>query len=90
MKFEASTQPGKRFKVTFSNGLIRHFGAKNGTTFIDGATEQQKKNWIARHSVRENHDDPYTAGSLSRHLLWGDFRNFEKNHAAFMKRFKVK
>jgi hypothetical protein len=88
MKFEPSSQPGKRFKVTFSDGTIRHFGAKNGTTFIDGATEQQKKNWIARHSVRENHNDPYTAGALSRHLLWNT-RDFEKNHKVFMKHFNV-
>lgn len=85
-----SDKPDKRLKATFSDGKTIHFGAKNGTTYIDGATADQRKNWIARHRVRENWNDPRTAGALSRYLLWGDSRSLDKNHSRFMDRFSIR
>lgn len=89
MLIEASDRKGKRFKATFANGKTVHFGAKNGSTYIDHKDKTKRENYIKRHAVRENFDDPYSAGSLSRWLLWGDFTNLEKNHKAFMKKYKV-
>ena len=90
----------KRYKATFckckikneckgSNHKTTSFGDPNGTTYIDGASEQTKDAYIARHKVRENFNDPITAGSLAYHLLWGDSRSFRKNIDAFKKRFKL-
>jgi hypothetical protein len=39
--------------------------------------------------VNENWNNPYSAGSLSRWLLWGDFTSLEKNHKAFMKKYPI-
>jgi hypothetical protein len=89
MLIEASDRKGKRFKATFANGKVVHFGAKGGSTYIDHKDKTKRENYIKRHAVRENFDDPYSAGSLSRWLLWGDFTNLEKNHKAFMKKYKV-
>ena len=89
MLIEASDRKGKRFKATYANGKVVHFGAKNGSTYIDHKDKQKRENYIKRHAVRENFDDPYSAGSLSRWLLWGDFTTLEKNHRAFMKRYPI-
>ena len=95
-----SKRKDKRYTATFckckvknecrgSNHKSTSFGDPNGTTYIDGASEQTKDAYIARHKVRENFNDPITAGSLAYHLLWGDSRSFRKNIDAFKKRFKL-
>jgi hypothetical protein len=89
MLIEPSDRKGKRFKATYANGKVVHFGAKNGSTYIDHKDKTKRENYIKRHAVRENFDDPYSAGSLSRWLLWGDFTTLEKNHRAFMKRYPI-
>jgi len=47
-----------------------HFGDSNGSSFIDHKDEQKKEAWIARHKVRGTFDDPMSASSLSRFVLW--------------------
>ena len=89
MRFKPSTKKDKRFMVTFENGKVVHFGAKNGQTYIDHKDKAKRAAWIARHKVREDWNDPYSAGALSRFLLWGDSTDFETNHRAVMKKFKV-
>lgn len=90
MKLENSTRKDKRFVAIFENGKKVHFGLKTGSTYIDHKDKAKRDAYIARHQVREDFNDPYSAGSLSRWLLWGDFTDLEKNHQAFMRRFKVK
>jgi hypothetical protein len=89
MIIKNSTQKNKRFMTTFSNGKTIHFGLKGGSTYIDHKDKVKRANYLARHKVRENWNDPYTAGSLSRWLLWGDYTDLEKNHQAFMKKYNV-
>ena len=89
MIIQNSIHKDKRYMVKFSNGKIVHFGLKGGSTYIDHKDKKKRANYLARHKVRENWDDPYTAGALSRWLLWGDYTDLEKNHQAFMKKYKV-
>lgn len=71
-----SNKPGKRFVAVFRqvNGKTKttHFGAANPTygTFIDHKSEARKRAYLARHKVNENWSNPYSAGSLSRYILW--------------------
>jgi len=62
------------------------FGSKGSTTFIDGATELEKNNYIKRHSVRENWN-AINPGSLSRFILWSS-KTLSGGIAEFRKRFK--
>jgi hypothetical protein len=64
-----STKPDKRLKAEFANKVV-HFGAKDGSTFIDHKNTKTKANWEARHKVRENWRDYDSAGALSKHVLW--------------------
>lgn len=90
MKVLASTKKGKRFMVTFPNGKTVHFGMAGGTTYIDEGDKAKRDLYLKRHRARENWDDPYSPGALSRWLLWGDSKDLETNHMAFMKRFRSK
>ena len=76
--------------VTFENGTTVHFGQAGGQTYIDHGDKAKREAYLKRHQARENWDDPYTAGALSRWLLWGDSKDLETNHIAFMKRFKTR
>jgi hypothetical protein len=89
MKIEKSTRVGKRFSATFANGKVIHFGQAGGKTYIDEGDKVKRENYLLRHKKRENWNNPYSAGALSRYLLWGDSTSLDANHQAFMKRFNV-
>jgi hypothetical protein len=61
------------------------FGSKNGHTFIDGADEKTKQNYLARHSVNEDWSK-INPGSLSRYILWSK-KSLSAGIAEFKKRF---
>ena len=90
MRIEKSTRAGKRFMATYANGKVVHFGRAGGRTYIDHGDKALRSAYLARHSKRENWDDPYSAGALSRWLLWGNTTSLDLNHIDFMKRFNVK
>jgi hypothetical protein len=46
------------------------FGAFGMDDFTITKNEKAKENYIARHRVRENWNDPSTAGFWSKHILW--------------------
>ena len=47
-----------------------HFGFKGGSTYIDHKDDKKKDAYIARHKVNENWNEPTSAGSLARFILW--------------------
>lgn len=89
MKIEKSTRAGKRFMATYANGKIVHFGQAGGQTYIDHGDKAKREAYLARHKKRENWNDPYSAGALSRWILWGDYVNLMDNIASFKRRFSV-
>jgi hypothetical protein len=89
MKIQSSTRKDKKLMATFANGKVVHFGAKGSQTYLDHGDKAKREAYLARHRVNENWTDPYSAGSLSRWILWGDSTSLEANHQAFMRRFNV-
>ena len=91
MKFislKPSTRPDKRFMITFSEPKKTiHFGAKNGSTYIDHKDKTKRSNYLARHKVREDWDN-VNAGSLSALLLWNG-PNLNDNLNAYLRKFKI-
>ena len=68
------------------------FGTESNFVLNPDKTEQDRQAYIARHAApksQENHNDPTTAGALSRHILWGHSRSWRKNLTAFRQRFKL-
>jgi hypothetical protein len=82
--FVKSNLKDKRYALILPKKTI-HFGSKNGFTYIDGATEKQKENYLKRHATNENWDE-INSGSLARFILWND-RDLDKNIADYRKRF---
>jgi hypothetical protein len=73
----------KRLVAVFDNKRVQ-FGQPNATTYVDGATEQQKAAYLARHGSALSREDwgpsgRQTAGYLSRWVLWGPTRNMAAN-----------
>jgi hypothetical protein len=89
MLIQKSTRAGKRFQATYANGKVVHFAQAGGQTYVDHGDKAKREAYLARHKKRENWNDPFSAGALSRWLLWGDSTNMETNHQAFMKMFPI-
>lgn len=89
MYITQSNRADKRYMATFENGTKIHFGLKDGQTYIDHMDKDKRSAYLKRHAKNENWDDPYTAGSLSRFIAWGDSTNINKNISDFKKRFNL-
>jgi len=89
-----SVLPKKRFLAIFTkeDGKTKkvNFGSKGAYTYIDGADETIKENYLKRHKIREDWDNYMSAGSLSRFIIWGSSRNINENIANFRKKFNLK
>lgn len=82
----------KKYDAVFSDRVVS-FGAvrPNGEPyddFLSSGDEVKKASYLARHRVNENWNDPYSAGALSRWLLWNT-RSLRTNVSEFRKRFSV-
>ena len=91
VKFYKSDKPDKRMKAIFTDGDRKktiHFGAKGGSTFIDHKNPTLKKAWEARHRVREDWNNPTTAGALSKWILWNK-TTLEASIKSFKKKFNL-
>jgi len=92
MKLESikpSERDTKRYVAIFSNPKkTTHFGLKGGSTYIDHRDEKKKSAYLARHKVRENFNDPVTAGALARWILWNK-QTLSASISDFKKRFNL-
>lgn len=92
MIIKPSTREDKRLMAIFGKGqngrdIIRHFGSPSPSeAFVDHGEKDKKRNYIARHKPREDWQDPYSAGALSRYILW-ETTDIDKNIRTYKKRF---
>ena len=91
MEVQLSKRKGKRLVAIFKNGKKVHFGSEGSETYVDHKDKEKRAAYLARHggSGREDWNDPYSAGALSRWILWGDFGSMEGNIASFRRRFNL-
>ena len=70
-----SWKPDKKYEALFAvEGSERavHFGSATSQTYVEGADDLKKANYLKRHAVREDWSNPISAGSLSRWILWSE------------------
>ena len=84
---------GKRLVCYFimKNGKTKttKFGMyKSAGTYADGATDEKRNQYIGRHQKRENWKDIFSAGSLSRFVLW-EFRSNNDIEKFYNRQFKI-
>jgi hypothetical protein len=93
-----SEKPLKKLKAVFTrdNGRTKtiHFGAirANGQPYDDYTitrNKEQRARYINRHADKEDFNNPMTAGSLSRFILWGDSTSKNTNIREFKKKFNL-
>jgi hypothetical protein len=80
--FDRTTLGNRSFKLT------THFGARGYEDYTQHKNEERKKRYISRHKKNENWNDPTTAGSLSRWILWNK-PTFTASLADFKRRFNL-
>lgn len=83
----------KKYDAIFSapdSALTRvvPFGASGYEDYTTHKDPIRRERYLKRHSG-ENWDNPMTAGSLSRYLLWGESTSFSENLKEFKRRFKL-
>lgn len=83
---------GKKYKMVFYDTMRKKlksvsFGAVGYEDFITHGDIQRKMNYIQRHSARENFNDPMTAGSCARWILWNK-TTLSASYKDFRSRFK--
>ena len=86
-----SWKPDKKFVALFEiDGRSRnvHFGSATSQTYVEGADDLKKANYLKRHAIRENWDNPITPGSLSKHILWSE-PDINDAIKAFKKKFNL-
>lgn len=94
MKFtleRASDGKHKWVGVFEDEGRTKHvpFGAVGYQDFTQHKDKLRRARYLMRHRSREAWNDPKTAGSLSRWLLWGDSTNLQTNVSSFRRRFSL-
>ena len=90
-----STAKGKKYMAIFCpcNGPSKckgkrvHIGAAGSQTYLDHHDKEKRANYLKRHKVNENWNNPTSPGALSRWLLWGDSTSLMMNINEFKKKF---
>lgn len=73
ISLKPSNRKGKKYVAVIVDGQTQHtihFGADGYTDFTINKSEATKAAYLARHSVREDWNNPLTAGFWSRWILW--------------------
>lgn len=77
------------FERSDGRSKTTRFGTASNYVSNPDKTKEDRKNYVARHRVNENFNDPTSAGALSRWILWGESRSFEKNVKTFKSKFNL-
>jgi hypothetical protein len=64
------TNPPHKYVATFDDGKQVKFGASGYEDYTIHKDPARKERYLQRHKANENWNDPQTAGSLSRWILW--------------------
>ena len=89
MKLERATDSKHKWVAVFDDGTRTPFGYAGMQDYTQHHDKLRRANYLSRHRSRESWNNPKTAGSLSRWILWGDSTSLQTNLAAFRKRFSV-
>ena len=89
-----SHRPEKKWNFTFKNKKTGStFTTSAGATGYQDYTQHHDKTRRSRYLFRHKKDlkpgDPTKAGYISYYVLWGDSTSFDKNLAAYKRKFSL-
>ena len=91
LEIRSSSKPNKKYYAIFTRNnkttKVIHFGDNRYEDYTQHHKKMRRALYIKRHQKNENWNDPESAGSLSRHILWGDSTNIHKNIRDFRTKF---
>jgi len=65
-----------------------HFGATGYTDYTIGATDEQRKSYLARHASGKT-AKPDTPNALSYYILWGNSKSRIQNIKDFKQKYNI-
>ena len=88
-----SKRAGKKWDALFEDVRTGYrwgvpFGAKGYKDYTEHGDPGRKRSYLARHQPREQWDNPFTPGALSRWILW-NFPTLEESLADYRRRFNL-
>lgn len=94
IEIKKSTREGKKLQaiLTYDDGRTKtvHFGSEGMDDYTITKDKEQRSRYLLRHRKNENWNVPDTAGSLSKHILWGETTSRKENIRLFKKKFNLK
>lgn len=81
-----SNRKNKKWKVEFLHHTPVHIGQRGASDYTIHHDEKRKQNYINRHKKNEDWSNPYSAGALSRYLLW-TYKDLDTAIKEYNKRF---
>jgi len=94
IEIRKSTREGKKLMaiLTYDDGRTKtvHFGSEGMDDYTITKDKEQRSRYLLRHRKNENWNVPDTAGSLSKHILWGETTSRKENIRLFKKKFNLK
>lgn len=70
MRLIKSPNPLKKYRAIFDNGKHTDFGAAGYSDFTHHHDVERRNRYDMRHKRHEDWNNPYTAGALSKWILW--------------------
>jgi hypothetical protein len=94
IKIQFSSKPEKKMMATFLNldnnrTKTTHFGSFGMSDYTIHKDSKRKQRYLLRHKKNENWDNPVSAGSLSKFLLWNK-PTLRASISDYKKRFNFK
>lgn len=87
ISIDNSDRINKRYKATFNDGTITHFGHDAYENYTIHKNDKRKISYIKRHQ-NDNLTDPKSAGALSRWILWNK-KNLADSILSYKKKFNI-
>jgi hypothetical protein len=83
-KLEKSQKKDKKYNAILTSGKKISFGQLGSNTYAEGASQEKRKAYIARHEGNPKEKEliknlTISPALLSRYILWGESKNIEKN-----------
>lgn len=93
ISIKKSSKKEKKLMATFYNCETNrektiHFGNSDYSDYTIHKDPERKYRYLTRHSTHEDWNNPMTAGSLSRYILWNK-TSIKASISDFKKRFKL-
>jgi len=91
IKIQRSERKEKKWTAFFKDDDKEkkvHFGASGYDDYTKGATDQQRKSYLARHASGKT-AKPDTPNALSYYLLWGSSKSLNENIKSFKKKYNL-